>query len=274
MAKRSLSKREADLILALEWEKQRIVSLRDIAVRLRCSSAYARKMAHVLKKKGWLESAARGRYLLINAARGPKGVPEMSPYLVAARLLPTPYFLAYRWACTHHGLLTQISHVIHAAVRRPKASLELKNIRFKFIQIIQKRFFGSEEAVVMGEKVIVSDLERSVLDAIDRPELVGGIEASAQVLFHAGKKLDPGKILDYLRRFHDSALSRRFGYLCEVLRVDLPANLASYLSSQVSKDAAFLGSRKRWGTQGERHKRWNLILNVSQEELLGEVRIG
>ncbi|MBI5883117.1 MAG: hypothetical protein HZB91_08435 [Elusimicrobia bacterium] len=274
MTKRSLSKREGDLILALEWDKQSLVTIKDIMRRLRCSNAYARYLAHTLHKKGWLETLAKGHYQLIGAARGPKGVPDMNPYGVVARLFPKPYFLAYHWAGTHHGLLTQVSYVTHVAVLRPKAPMEFKNIRFEFIKLAKKRFFGYAEATIMGEKVLIADRERTLLDALDRPTLIGGIEASAQSVFHAGKKWDAGRILEYLRRFDDSALARRFGYLCQTLRIVLPEDLTAYLSSQVKKDAAYLGSPKRWGTQGDRDKRWNLILNVPREELMGEVRIG
>lgn len=273
MAKRSLSKRESDLILALEWEKQRLVSLKDITKRLRCSYGYARKMAHVLHRKGWFEPIAKGHYLLIGADRGPKGIPEMNPYLVT-RFLPKPYFLAYRFACTHHGLLTQVPSVIHVAVTHQKRPLELKNVRFEFIVLSKKRFFGFQEATVFGEKINVSDLERTVLDALVRPDLVGGIESAAQALFQAGRKLDRSKILTYLKRMNDSALARRFGYLAKLFEVELSSDLAAYLKTRVTKNRAFLGSPKRWGTQGERNQLWNLILNVPQAELMGEVRIG
>jgi predicted transcriptional regulator of viral defense system len=274
MRKRSLSKREGDLVLALEWEKKSLVTIKDIIRRLRCSYAYARYLAHTLHKKGWLEPLGGGHYQLIGIARGPKGVPDMNPYGAVARLFPKPYFLAYYWAGTHHGLLTQVAYVTHVLVLRSKAPMEFKNIRFKFIKVARNRFFGYKEATVMGEKVVIADVERSVLDALDRPELVGGIEAASQAVFHGAKKMDPGKIIDYLRRFNDSALARRFGYLCEALRIALPKELAVYLSSQVKKDPAYLGSPKRWGKEGARNKRWSLILNVPYEELMGEVRIG
>ncbi|OGH57992.1 MAG: hypothetical protein A3G34_16805 [Candidatus Lindowbacteria bacterium RIFCSPLOWO2_12_FULL_62_27] len=273
MTQRSLSKREADIVLAWEWEKQRLISIGDIMKRMRCSNGYARKMAHVLRKKGWLEMLTKGHYLLVGVARGPKGVPEMNPYLMA-RLLPKSHFFAYRFACAHHGLLTQIPRVIHIAVRRPKRPMDLKNVRFQFVELSAKRFFGYKEAMIMGEKINVSDVERSILDALDRPDLVGGIEAGAQALFHAGRKMDVTKVLDYLQRFDDSALARRFAYLCELLRIALPARLKSYLAGQVKKNPALLGSPRRWGTKGKLDARWNLILNVPKEDLLGEVRIG
>lgn len=273
MSRRSLSKREADLVLALEWDKQRLITIQDIVKRMRCSRNYAYKLAHLLQKKGWLESVAPGRFLLIGAERGPKGVPDMNPYFVA-RLLPKPYFFAYRFACVHHGLLTQVPNVVHIALSRPKQPIELKNMRFKFIELSCARFFGYEELDVMGEKINVSNLERSVLDALDRPELVGGIESAAQAISHGGKKINFRRLLDYLRRFNDSALSRRFGYLCELLGIVLPKDMSAYLASHRKRIPAYLGAPRRWGTAGKVNKRWSLILNVPQEDLLGEVHIG
>lgn len=273
MSKRSLSKREADLVLSWEWDKCRLVTVKDIMKRLRCSHGYARKMIHVLGKKGWIEPLVKGHYLVVYAERGPKGVPEMNPYIVA-RFFPKPYFFAYRFACAHYGLLTQISHVLHVAITRFKKPLELKNVRFEFIPLSKKRFFGYTETTVMGEKINICDKERAVLDAIDRPDLVGGIEAAAQALFQGSKQLDFAKLLSYLKKYNDSALYRRFGYLCELLKIPLPKNLTSHLSTQIKKDAAYMGTTKRWGKAGERNKRWNIILNVPQHDLLGEVRIG
>ncbi|MBI2335397.1 MAG: hypothetical protein HYU97_01360 [Deltaproteobacteria bacterium] len=272
MSNRTLSKRESDLILALEWEKKQIISLREISQRLRCSSVYARKLAHVLSKKGWLERLLRGHYLLIGANRGSKGIPEMNPYFIA-RLLRIPYFFAYRIACIHYGLLTQIPSVIHISATRLKRPLEIKNVRFEFITLSKKRFFGFEETTLFGEKVKISDLERTVLDALDRPDLVGGIEASAQVLFEARKGLNSSKLLDYLKKMNNTALSRRFAYLSAMFKVKLSKALQNYLKSQVARNPAFLGEPSRWGIKGSHNKDWNLVINVPQQELIGEIQI-
>ncbi len=271
--RRSLSKNEADLILAWEWDKRRLVTLKDITKRLRCSEGYAYKLAHMLQKKGWLESVAKGHYLVIGAERGPKGVPEMNPYIVGP-LLPKPYFFAYRFACAHHGLLTQLPSVIHVAVPRQKKPMELKNVRFEFVALSKKRFFGFQEATVMGEKINIADFERAALDAVDRPELVGGIEASAHALSSAAKKLDQAKLLDYLKKYDDSALARRVGYLCGLLNIGLSKEVGEYLRGQVTRHPAFLAAPARWGQKGEHDKSWNLVVNVGKQELLGEVRIG
>lgn len=272
MAQRSLSKREADLVLALEWDKQSLVTTKDIVKRLRCTRNYAHWLSHSLQKKGWLEPLVPGTFLLIGADRGPKGIPEANPYLLA-RVLPKPYFFAYRWACVHHGLGTQVPSIVHIALSRPKRPVELKNTRFEFIELSKSRMFGYEEIVELGERINVSDLERSVLDTLDRPQLAGGIEAATQAVFHAGKKLDYKKLLGYLQRFNDSALARRFGYLCEALKVPLPKDLSAYLAAQTKRLPAYLGAPKRWGKEGQLDRCWSLIVNVPREELLGEIHI-
>lgn len=144
MTERSLSKREAELVLALEWDKQRLVAVKDIVRRLRCSRNYAYKLAHTLRRKGWLEPITGANFLLVGADRGPKGVPEMNP-LVIARLLPKPHFFAFRFACVQHGLLTQVPTVIHVALARPRRSVEIKNTRFEFIELSRSRLFGFEQ---------------------------------------------------------------------------------------------------------------------------------
>lgn len=273
MTRRSLSKREADLVLALEWDKQRLLTIKDIAKRLRCSPNYAYRLAHTLQRKGWLETIVPGTFLLVGAERGPKGVPEGNPFVVA-RVLPKPYFFAYRWACVHHGLGTQVPSVVHVALARRKRPIEIKHMRFEFVALSPKRIFGYEETTQFGEKINVTDMERTILDAIDRPELVGGIEAAAQAVFFGAKKMDHNKILDYLKRFNDAALARRFGYLCDVLKVILPKALNECLASHAKRLPAYLGTPARWGRGGQIDERWGLIINVPQDELMGEVRIG
>ena len=82
------------------------------------------------------------------------------------------------------------------------------------------------------------------------------------------------KLLDYLRRFDASALARRLGYLCELLKVRLPKDLSGYLWGQTNRLPAYLGMPGRWGKEGPLDKRWRLVINVPKQELLGEVHIG
>ena len=61
---RSLSQTEAKVILALEAEGREIVSLTEIRKRTGASPGFARKLAHELVRKGWLQRVRQGTYLL------------------------------------------------------------------------------------------------------------------------------------------------------------------------------------------------------------------
>lgn len=191
-----------------------------------------------------------------------------------ARILPRPYFFAYRWACMHHGLSTQIPRIVPVALVRPKRPVEFHFTRFEFIELAKSRMFGYLETTLAGERINVSDLERTTLDALDQPDLVGGVEIGASAVFHAARRWDQGRLLDYLRRFNDSALARRLGYLCGVLKVHLGLELSAYLAAQTGRIPAYLGTPRRWGKEGPLDERWSLRINVPKDELLGEVYIG
>jgi predicted transcriptional regulator of viral defense system len=67
----------------------------------------------------------------------------------------------------------------------------------------------------------ITDREKTLVDACDRPELCGGILQIAQAL-RAIDILDWEKIDVYLDRFNSGAIYKRLGYLIEQLDVPMP----------------------------------------------------
>ena len=104
---RTLSQNEAKVILDLEWRNQKTVTLAELREALGASAGYARKLAHGLVKKGWLERLRPGLFQLVPAARGREGVADTNP-LAAGAVLVSPYFFSFGTACTHHGLTEQV----------------------------------------------------------------------------------------------------------------------------------------------------------------------
>jgi len=268
---RTLSSKESKLILQLEWDKKRVITLRDIKDILNCSKGYARKIAHILKTKQWLETIEPGHYILISADRGIEPVvPEMNPYIIV-KILNEPYYFAYGIACLYHGLITQIPSIIHIVLRRKKQPIRLKNIEFNFIKIAGYKFFGWREVDLYGERINITNLEKTVIDSIDKPNLIGGIEETTRVLHRASKKINWNKLKSYVSKMNSSTLSRRLGYLLNILKVEFPNEFEDFLLSKVKKDKAYLDSPLRWGKSGKKDKKWNLIINVSYKELTGEI---
>jgi len=272
--KRTLSGNEAKLILQLEWDNVTFLDIPTIQKSLKCSTSYAYFIAHSLVKKGWIESLGKGRFLLIEAKRGYKKLaPRMSPYVIT-RILNQPYYIGYLSATNHHHLTTQLPRVLHIAVQRQRRPFRFKHVTVQFVTVTRKKFFGYEKAKIDNEEVIVSNLEKTVLDSLDRPALVGGIEAVARLILLASPRINFKKLLLYTKQMGNRAVAVRLGYLLNALHVPkTPKSVPKELKKYVNQIRTPLGEVDRWGRKGRIDTEWNIIENVPLQNLLAEVEI-
>ena len=185
---RTLSINEAKIILDLEWRGKRTITLADLHEMLNGSESYARYLAHRLVKKGWLERLRPGLFLLVPASRGREGVPDSNP-LVAGAVLVSPYFFSFGTACTHHGLTEQRFSEVYVACRDRRRAEKIRGIRYVFVHVPKRRFFGFDEVRVLGVPVRMATLERALLDAIDRPRHSGGIGEVSRIVMRAAPRI-------------------------------------------------------------------------------------
>ncbi len=266
---RTLSRNESRVVLDLEWRGQKTVTLAEIRAALETSEAYARFLAHQLVRKGWLERLRPGLYRLIPAERGREGVADTNPLAVGA-VLVHPYFFSFGTACTHHGLTEQVFAEIYIACQRSRRSETIRGTRFVFVEVPSDRFFGFEKANVLGETVQMATRERALLDALDRPRYAGGLgEVSRMVSRSVATKLSWEALLELLRRWNESALVQRLGYLLDLHHVELPDEQRAALESLVRPGSkVHFGARAKWGTSGKLVRPWNIVENVPRDVLV------
>jgi predicted transcriptional regulator of viral defense system len=272
--RRTLSGNEAKLVLQLEWDNVWFLDTATIRKLLRCSRSYAHFIAHSLVNKGWLEPVGKGHYLLIEAKRGYKKLaPKMTPYVIV-RTINQPYYLAYLSAAYYHHLTTQLPRVLHIAVQRQRRPLMFKHVEVQFVTVKKGKFFGYEKGKIDNEQVLVSDLEKTLVDSLDRPALVGGIEAVARFIQVASPRTDFEKLLQYTKQNGNRALAVRLGYLVDALHLSkLPQMFLSDLRQYVNHLVTPLGEVRRWGKSGTINTKWNVIENVPIKNLLSEIEI-
>jgi predicted transcriptional regulator of viral defense system len=142
------------------------------------------------------------------------------------------------------------------------------------VTVTKKKFFGYEKAKIDNEEVVVSDLEKTLLDSLDRPELVGGIEAMARFILLASPRTDFKKLLLYTKEIGNRALAVRLGYLLDALRVPkTPKFVLKELKKYVNHIPTPFGEINRWGRKGRINPVWHVIENVPIQNLMGEVEI-
>lgn len=265
---RTLSKNEAKIVLDLEWRRQKAVTLADLRRALGASESYARYLAHGLVRKGWLERLRPGLFQLVPASRGREGVADTNP-LAAGAVLVSPYFFSFGTACTHHGLTEQAFSEVYLACQERRRPEIIRGKRYIFVHVPKERFFGSERINVLGEPVQMATVERSLLDAIDRPRFAGGIGEVSRIVARAPTKVAWERLLELARRWHSSALVQRLGYLLDLHQVQMPPNVRTALLELVREQSKIqLGSRRRWGTSGKLIRPWNIVENVPRNVLI------
>ena len=274
MATRSLSRTEARVVLSLEEEGREDLTLAELRVRARISSSFARKVAHDLVRKHWLQRVGRGRYLLNPSRQGAEGVPDTDPLRLGSRLA-APYYFGYATAAELLGLLPQASRVYYVVTPRRGGDLVRPFARIRRVTTAAGRIFGVQELVRRGERLSVSDPERTVLDCLSRPELSGGIGGVVQILSSRAGRMDWARLHRHLDRLGSHSLSRRLGYLLEWLdpRPPVPAGWLERLRARDGGAYVPLGPPREFGRRGPHDARWRIVRNVPEALLRSEVEI-
>jgi predicted transcriptional regulator of viral defense system len=270
-ATRSLSSQESRVVLALTERGKREVARSEIIDLLGASPKAADHVIESLRQKGWLERASWGRYLLIPPDQGPDALGESNLLALASRIA-TPYYLGYGTAATHYGLTTQHRNVIFVVTPVHLRARRVGESQVRIVNPAPRKFFGFEPVDVLGYKVMISGREKTAIDCIDRPALAGGVGEAADILATASRRFDWTKAADYLERIGSGALIRRFGWLCDDLKTDMPLSVRERVLRLASRSRkAWLGPNPERKVQGAigYDKTWRLFVNVPRGDLRG-----
>lgn len=184
---RTLSPQESRVVLALAEQKRREVGRPEIIKLLGVSAKAADNVIESLRRKGWLERASWGKYLVIPPDEGPDALGENNLLALASRIAD-PYYIGYGSAATHYGLTTQHRHIIFVVTPVRVRQRQVGEGRVRVVNSKPGKFLGFGPVDVYGYKVMMSDREKTAIDCIDRPALVGGEEEAASILATRGPR--------------------------------------------------------------------------------------
>jgi predicted transcriptional regulator of viral defense system len=203
------------LLDQLVAEDQHQFTAADAATRLGRSPTATSNLLRRLLREGLVDRVRRGRYAIRQLGTlGTRAAAQDVLLAVAAGFHGTQHRLAYRSALDHLELLVHPSRSIQVALTRPTRSETLSGRALTTV-------LEPEEAVLVGAEqhggAYVSDLERALLDAAARPELVGGVAVLAAALSAGATRVDPEQLRSYAERLRWGAALRRIGSLADTL---------------------------------------------------------
>ena len=259
-----ISPREEEFIATIGSSGKRVFTVSEAAKLLNTSHAIASKIIHRLTKKRKLQRIEKAKYLLIPPEAWKIGEYTEEGIIVASQLI-TPYYLSYWTALSFHGWTEQPSRTIFVATTRIKKVVELQGIKIKFVKLNPNRFFGFEEHWVGNQKVVVAEKEKTIIDCLDQPRYCGEIVEVAKGLWNGRKEIDYRKLLDYALRIKNGAITKRLGYLLDVLEINKPKIRKELLRNKTQNFALLdLGHQR---SAGVKNKEWNLTINVNPHNL-------
>lgn len=230
------------------------------------SKEIARKALSRLVKDGWLERIERGLYLIVPLEAGLDGHWSEDSMVIASQLAPNGA-VGY-WTALHHwGMTEQIPRTVFVQTpkRKSRSRLTVLGVGYKFVFVTGRKFFGVAKQWSDGIEYRITDREKTLVDALDRPDLCGGLPVLAGSFGNAGD-LDWDRFDSYLKRFSSGAVYKRLGYMVERLEVPLPEapRRLTVWRRRMTTGVAFLDPR---GPQkGPINNRWRVRVNVSTLE--------
>lgn len=181
------------------------------------------------------------------------------------------YILSHATAFEMHRMVTQPNLTIFVSTTRPVLPQTVSGYDFRFIRLTPERLFGIARHWVDKERfVMVSDIERTILDGLLHPAHVGGITEVAKGMWMQRANIDMERILEYVRLLNVGVVVRRLGYLLEhycLADAETLDSLRSMLTATYQRLDPLLPA------EGPFLARWRVQLNVSAEEL-DAVRVG
>lgn len=174
-------------------------------------------------RRGLLMRLNKGLYYLIPYEKDAESfMPDW--HLVAGYLVRgAKHYIGYYSALQIHNLIIQPSlkeQIVVSQQFRPSV-VTIKEVDFQFIYHNKHHFFGYQDTWIDSfHKVSCSDLEKTLIDCLFRPDYAGGTVEIAKALYQSKEKIKFDKLLEYAMRFNSKAVIKRLGFLLEVLGIE------------------------------------------------------
>lgn len=239
---------------------------RELRAELGISPSAASNLLARWRRAGLVDQVARGRYAIRQIGLlGTRASSEDVALAVAALVDGRAHRIAFRSALDFHGLLTRPVRTVQIVSPHRFASTMISG---RPLEVVFERAdtvaIGTEEA---GFGARVSNLERALLDAAARPDLVGGYFPLAEAL--AASNVDPARLRDLAEELSAGPALRRVGSLADRLELTGLAGRLGPLKSPSWDLELDPGLRQSSGVfrDGTWHIRWPVDPRAVSEEI-------
>lgn len=258
-----LGPKEAEFLITFSSRNKKIFTVKE-ARSFWEDPNYTTNMLDRLQSKGWLRRLERGKYMIVPLEAGPDRNWTESGLVMVPHLIQ-PAAVAY-WSAFHYWQMSeQIPRTVfvQSTKRKLDNKKEILGIEYRFVKVVDSKFFKNIKRTIDGKTITVTDREKTLVDALDRPDLCGGIAHIAHGLDVNWEELDWDGLDDVLLKWPTRTPYKRLGYLVETLQLDIP-NRNTRLSKWRNNISSGISPLEPGHDQdqGPIKTRWNLRLNI------------
>lgn len=216
-------------------------------------------------QRGHIIRIRKGLYYTIPRGADAKTYP-IDPYLITGKMTPDAT-LAYHTSLSFHGKLHSLrTDFIYVTQRKIKPPFVFRNTIFKGISIpkgtLANPDLGIEIVDYQGCKIRVTTLERTFVDILDRPSIIGSWEEVWRSL-ESIEYLNLQEILDYAKTLSNATTYARIAFFLDQHReaFSLSENDLAAFDAFMPKSPHYLDRYSKETNQ--LIARWNLIVPKS-----------
>ena len=213
-----------DIIKRFSGSDQDCFSYQDVVLEYPdTDKIYLSKVLSGMVRKGMLIKLNRSLYHIVpTSADADSYIPDW--HLVAKYLMKgKEYYIGYYSAMQIHGLTTQpsLKEIVVTNLQVKPSIKKIRGIEFQFVYNTEARFFGYKSTWInQHEKVMVSNLEKTIVDAVSKPHLCGGLTEIGKGIYETREKVNHQTLFNYFIRNKSQAAQKRYLFLTNLLEID------------------------------------------------------
>ena len=172
--------------------------------------------------------------------------------------------VAYWSALNLHGLTEQFSNTVFIQTTHQKNDKSILGTFYKFVKIASHKKLGIITNGYGNLQYPITDVEKTIVDCFDLPQHSGGYAELIRAVGQA--RMQSNKLIEYCQAINNIAVTKRIGYLVELLRITGLESFIDFAKKQVNNRYNLFDPQGL--DEGEFVAGWRLRLNISREELL------
>ena len=211
------------------------------------------------QRQGYVSKVRRGLYCVNNISTK---LPEANKFQIASTITPTSY-VAYHAAFEYHGLAHQIFYNVSVGTEQV-----FNNFAFdgNFYTCHNSHIHIGIDKPIADKHVRVTNVERTIVDCIDRIDLCGGWEELVNCL-RSVQYLREEQLTVILQAYRKIALYKKVGFLFEQLQLPVSQQFISSCQKYAKDSVTYLTSD---GSSNTFHAAWRLyapndLLTINEE---------